>query len=432
LVQYVMPEWKGVTSQAVAAWWTHLKFSNNLLQVTYDLNQSRNINDSRKAASELISPGLNIVYGDATGNIAWWAAGRLVKRAKNTDPTLLIDGSNANHDPVGFYEFSENPKSENPPGGIIYSANNQPDTMTGNVLYPGYYVPEDRAKRIGILLRERERYSIEDMQRINTDVVSPISPLIAHEMMDAVTSQMVNKSKQHYAAAQKLLTWNGDHQLRDITPTIYYKFVYNVLEAAMEDELGPANFKVFLSTHTMKNTLLPMMKNDSSIWWNDVRTGDVKESRNMIMDKAFDLTIQQLDKQLGANVDTWEWGRVHFLEHVHPIGMKKPFNLFFNVGPYPVPGGQEVINQIAFDLNGEGIYKAKYGPAMRISLDFSDPENSKSVLPTGQSGNVMSPYYYDQAVMYNTGQTRKQKMNRKAIEEGKTGRLLLEPLKNMP
>jgi penicillin amidase len=147
----------------------------------------------------------------------------------------------------------------------------------------------------------------------------------------------------------------------------------------------------------------------------------------MIFEKAFDQTIAELKAQLGNNTDMWEWGRVHMLEHKHPIGMKKPFNILFNVGPLPVPGGPEVLNQMGFDLNGEGVYHVKYGPAMRIVIDMADVENSKSILPSGQSGNVMSRYYNDQASMFNTGKMRKQKMNRSEIEANRIGRLVFRP-----
>jgi hypothetical protein len=39
----------------------------------------------------------------------------------------------------------------------------------------------------------------------------------------------------------------------------------------------------------------------------------------------------------------------------------------------------------------------------------------------------MSRYYYDQAMMYNTGKMRKQKMNRAEIEANRIGRLVLQP-----
>jgi penicillin amidase len=427
LVQNVMPEWKGVTNDAVSLSWTHLRFPNNLMQVTYELNHAANMDEFRLGVSKLISPGLNVMYGDKSGNIAWWTAGRLVRRADGVDPVLLQDGSDYRRDPVGYFDFAENPHAVNPASGVVYSANNQPDFMPGHGFYPGYYTPEDRALRITELLDEKKQFNLEDLHRINLDVKSPVTPEIAGHILAAIRNDVKKKSEAHTIAAKLLLMWDGDHRLRDLAPAIYYKLIYHVMEMAMKDELGEENFKVYLSTHVMKVTLNSLVQNDSSVWWNDVNTRDVVESRNMIFEKAFDKTIQELVAQMGKNVDMWEWGRVHVLEHKHPIGMKKPFNLLFNVGPYPVPGGPEVINQMGFDLTDEGVYRVKYGPAMRIVIDMADIENSKSILPTGQSGNIMSRYYYDQAMMYNTGKMRKQKMNRAEIEANRIGRLVLQP-----
>lgn len=430
LVNKVMPEWNAVTTDAVALWWTHLRFPSNLLQTCYMINQAEDMGDMRYAVSQVISPGLNIMYGDAEGNIAHWVAGRLVKRNSVVNSWLLQDGTGYASEPQGYYDFIENPSTINPASGFILSANQQMDTLPGGVLYPGYYTPADRAERIEQLLSDRSTYNIEDFQRINTDVQSPVASLLARTIMEAVNEKTINATPQHYQASKKLLTWNGDHDLRDVAPVIYYKFLYHVLHDAMADELGEENFKVYLGTHTMKTSLSSFLANDSSLWWNNVTTKEVQESRNAIITHAYDVSITELIAQLGPEVDGWEWGRVHRLEHAHPIGMKKPFDLFFNAGPYPVPGGSEVINQISMDLNGEGVYNAKYGPAMRIVLDFADVENSKSILPTGQSGNVMSHYYFDQSVMYNTGKSRKQKMNRRDIEQNKIGRLTLQPMEN--
>jgi len=42
----------------------------------------------------------------------------------------------------------------------------------------------------------------------------------------------------------------------------------------------------------------------------------------------------------------------------------------------------------------------------------------------------MSRYYFDQAVLYNNGKFRKQKMNRTEIENNKIGRFILQPKVN--
>ncbi len=66
----------------------------------------------------------------------------------------------------------------------------------------------------------------------------------------------------------------------------------------------------------------------------------------------------------------------HTIEHVHPIGRKKPFNMLFNVGPASVSGGNEVINNIGFKIDSTGYYPATFGPAMRRIIDFKDVDQS--------------------------------------------------------
>jgi penicillin amidase len=66
------------------------------------------------------------------------------------------------------------------------------------------------------------------------------------------------------------------------------------------------------------------------------------------------------------------------------------------------------------------------GPALRKITDFADAENGISVSPSGQSGNVMSAHYKDQAEMFATGKFRKMLMNKSEIESGKR-KLILKP-----
>jgi penicillin G amidase len=99
---------------------------------------------------------------------------------------------------------------------------------------------------------------------------------------------------------------------------------------------------------------------------------------------------------------------------------------FFNSETYEVPGGSEVINNLHFSLDTTGYFHVDGGPALRKITDFSDIENGETVSPSGQSGNVMSAHYSDQAEMFATGKFRKMMMNRKDIESN-SKRLLLKP-----
>jgi penicillin amidase len=70
---------------------------------------------------------------------------------------------------------------------------------------------------------------------------------------------------------------------------------------------------------------------------------------------------------------------------------------------------------MAFTYREDGKNEVHSGPSTRRIVDFSDIENSLSILPTGQSGNPFSPHYKDQADLYNNGKFRKTLLNRDEI-----------------
>ena len=118
-------------------------------------------------------------------------------------------------------------------------------------------------------------------------------------------------------------------------------------------------------------------------------------------------------------------GRHHLLEHVHPIGKKKPFDLLFNVGPLMMNGGLETVNNLSFPLSSEGDYRISFGPAMRTIIDLARPENGISTLPTGQSGHVLSEHYSDQTHLHVQGKYRPMLMNEKSIKQFREPLMLL-------
>ena len=84
------------------------------------------------------------------------------------------------------------------------------------------------------------------------------------------------------------------------------------------------------------------------------------------------------------------------------------------------------LTHTVFDFTDDGNYKVKGGPSTRRVIDFSDIENSMSILPTGQSGNPFSKHYNDQAELYNAGKFRKMKMNKAEIIRTST-KLVFKP-----
>ena len=115
----------------------------------------------------------------------------------------------------------------------------------------------------------------------------------------------------------------------------------------------------------------------------------------------------------------WKWGSVHTVEHKHPIGELAVFRSFLNVGPFETNGANEVLNNLQYDIDSTGVYHVKSGPSTRRVIDFSDVENSKAILPTGQSGNPFSKHYKDQSQNYLKGEFVSMLLNESEIKKSK-------------
>ena len=399
-------------TKPVAMSWIYTQQYNQILEAVYSLSHSKNWDDFRKGVSLIAAPGLNIMYGDAKGNIAWNTSGKLYKLDKSINPNFILNGANGIDDQKEFLDFSKNPHAINPSWNFVYSANNQPEAV-GGYLYPGYYLPQDRAKRISGLLLPKNNWTKEDVGEMLNDNTSSITPSIVANLIAVLDSKSFSSNERQ--AISILKKWNGSNNLKDIAPTIYQKWIYKYLKNTFQDELGEADFKMLLSTHIVKQIIELQSRNENSIWWDDVATKNKKETRAEILNKSFLEAILALENQLGKDMNSWTWDEVHTLEHQHPLGQVAALRSVFNVGSFAVSGTTEVINNLFFDFTDTGEYQVKGGPSTRRVIDFSDIENSWSILPTGQSGNPFSKHYNDQAEMYNTGKFRKMKLNKEEI-----------------
>ena len=409
----------------IALWWVYHQFPSRHLEVFYELSRAKNATEAQQAVANLTAPGLNFMWGDVEGNIAWWAAGKLPRRPAHVNPMVILDGASGQDEPTGWYDFSQNPQILNPQRGVLYTANNQPADM-GTGLVPGYYVPGDRARRIEqLLFTDRRDWTEASVREVINDVVSPTYAELLRDVLPALPSASLSPSAQK--ALLTLGAWEGSHGLDRIEPTLYYRFMYHLTRNLVMDELGPEVYKAFEHNTNFKRNLATLMRKESSPWWDDLSTPNRKETRAEILTRSLNEAVAALEAQLGTDTAQWQWKRVHTLEHKHPLGILPVVGKYFNVGPLAAPGGRETINNLDFMIDSTGRYPITYGPALRRIVDFGDPENGRSVLPTGQSGYFMSKHYADQAQLFVEGGSRPERMNRADIERVNTGRTLFRP-----
>jgi penicillin amidase len=399
----------------IAMQWIYTKLENQILDVAYEMSHAENLTAFKKGASKLHAPGLNMMYGDAKNNIAWFASGKLYKYRDSLYSKTFLNGASGDDEIVEYLDFEENPQAINPVSNYVYSANNQPDSIA-NMLYPGYYLFEDRARRIVDLVAPKNDWTTSEVAKMLLDVTSPTAPRVAKNLIKYLDKNTFSPSEK--TALYILENWEGNFDKNEIAPVIYSRFIYEFQKNTFADEMGKG-FQQFSNTPFIEKVLPVQAKRVQSIWWDNVLTKDKIETKQEIINLSFKKAFSFLENQLGANVAAWKWERVISVEHEHALGNVALVRKYFNVGPFETNGGDQVINNQIYDIDSTGYYKVKAGPSTRRIVDFSDVENSLAIVPTGQSGRIFSKHYKDQATKYLNGDFVKMKLNSKEIAQSK-------------
>jgi penicillin amidase len=409
----------------IAMNWIYTQLNNEQLDIIYGMSHAKSLGDFRQAVAKINAPGLNVMYGDAKDNIAWFASAKLYQLRDGLSTKTYLNGASGTDEIIEYLPFSENPQAINPPWHYVSSANNQPDSVRGK-LYPGYYQPQDRAKRIVELLEKKDDFTKEDVAKMMFDVKSSTVSEIANDLLKNLDKTKLSVSEKK--TVEILKNWDGTYLKNSVGATIYNRYIYEFLKATYKDELG-ISFELFINSQLQDEVLPIQIHRKQSVWWDDTSTTSKVEDRAEIILNSFKKTFSFLENQLGENVDNWHWNRVISVEHKHVIGKTGGLlRKLFNVGPFETIGGNEVINNQIFKLDSTGYYKVTAGPSTRRIVDFSDVENSLAILPTGQSGNLFSEHYKDQAQKFLNGEFVKMKLNKTQIERSKNV-LILKPKK---
>ena len=404
--------------EVVSMFWVTTNFDNYMIEGVYGFLNGRSLKEVEKAASIIHGPGLNIMYGDSDGNVAWWAVGKLIKRRDERATKTFYDGSAGLDDPDSTHVFNKNPHAINPPWGYVHTANNQPDTVDG-VVYAGYYLPDDRGERIVELLDADSAVTTDKVKNMLLDDKS----MTLYEVKDILLNAIKDTGKK--TLLQGLTQWDATFNRDDYKPLIFQKWLHELMKAAQKDEIGEDLWSTYKRTHTYKIAAEHLIKNESSKWW-DIDSTEQVETRTQIIQMAFENTINDLTNSWGPDYSQWKWGEANKLLHKHAMG---DVVSFLNVGKFSVSGGNEVINNMGYTYEETPELSIRFGPSTRRIVDFSDlRNNSWSILPTGQSGNYFSPHYSDQAEMYANGSFRKMIMNHEEIK-GSGSKLILNPNK---
>ncbi|MBU2511110.1 penicillin acylase family protein [bacterium] len=424
IISDFIKEYSGVP---VAVNWVALLVENPVLNVMYEMAVAQNLTEFESALSQLAAPGLNVSYVDNKGNIAWWAAGLVPIRPEHVSGKKIHDGSSGKDDWLGYVPFAQNPKLINPENGVIITTN-QLSTLNavGQIpLLTGYFRPSDRGNRIYDLLAQQEKWSIEELKAIQTDDKLWAGVGMKNDIMKILSKFKSMLTPLEQKALSALNSWDGGMGLESTGGSVFQFTTYHILKNTLEPHMGEKHLVTYLNLVDHWDFLKRILNGKASPIEGKSATDTQKQFDQLIL-SGFRDAVQEMGDRLGKDESDWQWGKVHSVEWVHPVGRKKPLNLLFNIGPFPSPAEFTSVNKLKSSI-GNHDYKVTSMPSTRRLIDIGSPENSWSILPTGNSGNFPSAFYDDQAEMFIHGEYRRIVFSELQIEQSKTHEIVLTP-----
>ncbi|MBT4703425.1 MAG: penicillin acylase family protein, partial [Rhodospirillaceae bacterium] len=270
-----------------------------------------------------------------------------------------------------------------PGNAYIVEANSKTVSDTYPHFISGFWAPGYRTNRITSLLKSSSRHTPEKSWKIMTDNVSPLAMRLLPLML-----KFISKKTE---AGHILSSWNGAMGRDKVAPTLFMSWLREVNIDLYGDELGGLTPRYLrLRPRFVENVLT-----HDQVWCDDIRTIPT-ETCETIVRGAWEITVAKLETRFGSDISKWTWGKLHRAHFRHPVFSAIPLlDKWANLS-IPSDGGAFTVNRGNFRLNRNADpFRHTHGAGIRTVYDLADLNNSRFVIATGQSGNILSPHYRD-------------------------------------
>jgi penicillin amidase len=410
--------------------WTGYE-TGSLFQAVLRLNLASDWEEFREALALWDIPSQNFVYADIQGNIGYQMPGRMPIRAADHDGLTPVDGWTDAYEWRGFVPFDNLPRIYNPARQFIVTANQAVVPLEyydqlaealgedANYQFSYDWSYGFRGQRINDLLRQLAPNSVEDYRQIQGDNLN-----MAAQMIMPYLSALTFDDPDLSTARDWLASWDFQNHMNSGQAALFEQFAMRLLANTFGDQLPE---DVGASYHQMQ-ALIELMPQPDHAWWDDVSTSD-QELRDDILTRSFREGYEAAVASMGANREEWAWGKLHTATFVsNPLGASG-INLIENMvnrGPVETSGGGEIVNATSWAAD-RGSFEVGSLPSMRMIVDLSDFDNSRTIHTTGQSGHPFSPHYGDMIDPWRNIENKPMLFSREAVELGTANRLILNP-----
>jgi penicillin G amidase len=370
------------------------------------------------------APAFNVMYADRSGTIGWQLVGAVPRRKKGWGVFPLPGwdpGAGWEDEPVPFPQM---PYVADPEGGFVATANNPPHAPGSEPFLGVDFIDGYRIGRIVQLIGERPRWDVPSAQRMQLDVQSLPWAELRETVLAAATG-----SPDAELAGGLLEAWDGRVAADSTGAAVFELFVAELSRRVVRAKarrsasyaLGKG-FALLLPATTFSfrrvGHLVRLLREKPEGWFAHPWEAEVAQ--------ALAATVRSLRAGFGDEPSAWAWGRIRPLTLRNPVGDRKPLDKVFNLGPFPFGGDANTIAQGAIEPL-DPLANPGYIPSLRAVFDVGAWQESRFVLPGGQSGNPLSPHYDDQLPLWRSGRSIPIAFTEHEVERAATSVLQLLP-----
>ncbi len=376
--------------KAIALAFTGLTDRDTTSEAIMRLDAAKNWDGFLAAMRLFLTPTQNIVYADTGGDIGFFSPG-LVPLRKSGDGLAPADGASGANDWVGTVPFEELPQLHNPSAGFAFNANNANVADDHQPTFGQDWEETFRARRIQEFFDTIDKHSLDTSAAMQGDRLS-----LAALALKPFVARIAPSGERARQAQAMLAGWDGIMDKERPEPLIFTAFM-RALHGALIDEKTGLDMQA--KGPFAASTLISLMT-DHPDWCGapDKPDPECKATLGRALDDGLALLVQRE----GPDMTKWRWGAEHVsllqhrvFSHVPVLDRMSDLSVASSGGFYTLDRGG------GFETPKDQPFARTHGAGFRGLYDLSDPEQSRFMITTGQSGHILSPHYGDLVQLWN-------------------------------
>ena len=230
-----------------------------------------------------------------------------------------------------------------------------------------------------------DKHSLETSAMMQGDRVS-----LAALAMKPIMATIAPSGERARQALQLIAAWNGAADKDRPEPLIFNAFLGALHRISLIDKLGvPMD-----DTGPFDATTLISLVTEHPVWCD--APGKHDPLCRATLGRALDDALALLVRRDGPDMSQWKWGAEHIAVLTHKLYSHIP--LLDRVSDLSVPASGDFYTLDrggGFEFPEGKPFARTHGAGYRGLYDLSDPDKSRFMITTGQSGHIFSPHYGD-------------------------------------